>query len=152
MRGLRSGSTAPKSEREIQTEILLTFGALPWLRIWRMNTGKAYGFSLVQAAKNLLVKGNFQAGLEALRRMPLTTYGTPGAADIQGIIMHSAMGDHGVKTIGRFIAIEVKQPGNTQSNEQERWQGMVESMGGLYLVARDVADVHERLYAEGYFR
>lgn len=137
-------------EHSIQTEILLAFGALPWLRIWRQNTGKAYGFSLVSAARALLLRGNFQAGLEALKRMPLVTYGQPGASDVQGILKHSVLGLEGTRTIGRFIAIEVKRPGEEQTEEQKRWQAMVESQGGLYILATSVDDVSAALKAEGY--
>jgi len=142
-RELRSGL----SEREIQHGILMAFGARPWLRIWRCNTGKAFGFSLVAAARALLLKGNIQAGLEALKHMPLTTYGQPGAADIQGII---GPAPHCDKPAGRFLAIEVKQPGKVQTDEQRRWMAMVVAMGGLYILATSVEDVKNQLWAEGY--
>lgn len=124
---------------------MLAFGAKTWLRIWRCNTGKAFGFSLVAGARALLLKGNIQAGIEALKRMPLTTYGQPGASDIQGVIKHQAE-----TTTGRFLAVEVKRPGEKQNQEQVKWQAMVESMGGLYILATDVEDVRNRLWAEGY--
>jgi len=143
-----------KSERDIQRDILLRFGALPWLRIWRMNTGKAYGYSLVRAAVTLLLQKRIKEAIDAFKRMPLTTYGQSGAADIQGIIRMPDRFFHAAGLqpmgLGRFLAIEVKRPGETQSDEQVKWQAMVESMGGLYILATDVEDVQNKLWAEGY--
>lgn len=114
-----------------------------------MNTGKAYGYSLVQAARALLLQGNFQAGMEALKRLPLVTYGTPGAADIQGILQVYTK-EFG--TIGRFLAIEVKKPGESIEPEspQAKWREMVRAQGGLHIEAHSVEEVWHVLRAEGY--
>lgn len=135
-----------KLEREVQNAILLAFGALSWLRIWRQNTGKAYGFSQVKAALDHMMRGRFEIGMQTLRHAQLTTYGTPGAADIQGILQASRYGF----TAGRFLAIEVKGKGGKQSEEQEKWQAMIETHGGLYILAYSVEDVWAALKREGY--
>ncbi len=51
------------AEREIQRDIQLRFGALPWLRIWRMNVGmgKTLGGQMVR-------------------------FGIPGMADLTGLV------------------------------------------------------------------
>ena len=53
-----------KPEKRIQAEILLAYGALPWLRIWRNSTG--VGMSLSGDA--------------------VVTFGLKGSADIIGIM------------------------------------------------------------------
>ncbi len=98
-------------ERKIQTEILKTFGNLPWLRIWRNNTGVA------------------QAGPRMIR------FGLPGQADISGLMLPS----------GRRVEIEIKTATGRQSDDQKRFQAMIERFGGLYILARSVNDVHQAL-------
>jgi hypothetical protein len=148
-RGSSSGTS--KSEHEIQTEILLEFGALPWMRIARQNTGKAFGYSTVKAALDHMLRGRFEVGLNLLKHAQLVTYGTPGQADIQGLIEYTYIGK-GLRSmkLGRFLAIEVKKPGEKQDDDQVKWQAMIERHGGLYILAHSVADVWTVLNAEGF--
>lgn len=60
----------------------------------------------------------------------LIRFGIPGMADILGILRPS----------GRFLAIEVKSAIGRQSTQQVAFQRMVESCGGLYVLARSVDD------------
>ncbi len=134
------------SEHAIQTAILLEFGALPWLTIWRQNTGKAYGYATVKGALANFAQGRWEAGLALLKHAQLVTFGTPGQADIQGII-----GEYGWQLEkGRFLGIEVKRPGEKQTNEQIAWEAMVKRRGGLYILAFSVEDVRAALRQEGY--
>lgn len=119
-------------EKSLQDSILLEFGALPGLRIWRCNTGKAYGYSVV---KNALCRIGAESLLDT---MPLTKYGTPGSADIQGIGLS-----------GRAIAIECKSPHGVQDPRQKAWQQMFTSHGGLYILARQEEEVARALRLEG---
>ncbi|QNJ59467.1 hydrolase [Gordonia phage MScarn] len=48
---------------------------------------------------------------------------------------------------GRFIAIEVKMPGNSPSKIQERVMGRIRQAGGRVVVAYSVADALEVLRA-----
>ena len=57
-------------------------------------------------------------------------FGVVGQADISGIL-----------TGGRRLEIEVKGPTGRQSEQQRRFQAMVERYGGLYILARSVEDV-----------
>lgn len=57
-------------------------------------------------------------------------FGIPGLADILGMLRPS----------GRFLAIEVKSATGRQSTQQQAFQRMVESCGGLYVLARSVDD------------
>jgi hypothetical protein len=54
--------------------------------------------------------------------------GGPGGADLIGMLD------------GRFLAIEVKSPTGRQSPEQERFEGLVKSKGGIYLMPRSVEE------------
>jgi len=54
-----------------------------------------------------------------------------GTADILGCVN------------GKFVAIEVKQVGNKQSEIQRLWQSKVESAGGLYAVVYSVGEAVE---------
>jgi hypothetical protein len=58
-------------------------------------------------------------------------FGIPGQADIGGILAPN----------GRVLEIECKTLIGRQSPEQKHWQAMIQSFGGLYILARSVADV-----------
>lgn len=106
------------AESNVVHDILRDWGAHPRLRIWRQNTGAA------------TLNGR------------LVRFGTPGAADIQGVL----------RPAGRFLAIECKSATGKQREQQVKWQRMVEDHGGLYVIARSVADVDEALAKEGIYR
>jgi hypothetical protein len=61
-------------------------------------------------------------------------FGLVGSADILGVLKG-----------GRFLAIEVKTPQGQQSQQQKRFEAMVTSMGGLYVLARCVEDVERAI-------
>lgn len=52
--------------------------------------------------------------------------GSPGGADLIGL--HN----------GRFLAVEIKTQTGRQSDEQRRFQQLVESKGGIYKILRSV--------------
>jgi hypothetical protein len=63
-------------------------------------------------------------------------FGIPGQADISGLRLPS----------GQRLEIECKVPaGGRQSKEQRQWQTIIERFGGLYVLARSVADVEAAL-------
>ncbi len=98
------------SERDLVQAILLEFGSRPDLRLWRANTGAA------RTASGALVR-----------------FGTPGQADIMGIIAPA----------GRLL--EVKTATGRQSDAQRRWGAMILKFGGLYVLARSTDDVRRAL-------
>jgi len=57
-------------------------------------------------------------------------FGLVGSADLLGILRG-----------GRFLAVEVKTAKGRQSEAQRNFQRMVEAMGGVYVLARDVQTV-----------
>ena len=59
---------------------------------------------------------------------------TPGWPDLTGLTKR-----------GRFCGIEVKTPTGRQSPSQRAMQARIEASGGLYILARSVADVQAAL-------
>ena len=107
-----------KVEHKLQSQIMLEFGNLSWIRIWRANTGVAVG-------------GDGR----------VVRFGLLGQADISGIISPH----------GRRLEIEVKTPTGRQSKPQRAFQATIESLGGLYILARSLDDVHAAFEREGYY-
>lgn len=66
--------------------------------------------------------------------------GLKGSSDIIGLL----------KPNGQLIAVEVKTGTGKLSKEQRAFGTMVETMGGIFVCARSVDDVANRLTAEGY--
>ena len=62
-------------------------------------------------------------------------FGVPGFSDLHGILPN-----------GHAIYIECKRPvGGKQSEDQKTFQGVIESMGGTYILASSVDDVDQVL-------
>ena len=66
-------------------------------------------------------------------------FGVVGCADISGIIKG-----------GIRLEIEVKKRTGKQREAQKAFQRMIESMGGIYIVARSVDDVYKVLKTWGF--
>jgi hypothetical protein len=66
-------------------------------------------------------------------------FGIPGQADLTGLLSD-----------GRRLEIEVKSPIGRQSPEQQQYQRIIERFGGVYILARSVADVADGLRRAGY--
>lgn len=67
-------------------------------------------------------------------------FGLPGQADLTGILAHT----------GRRLEIEVKSAVGRQTKQQRRFQDMIHSFGGLYILARSVDDVEAALMQAGH--
>lgn len=61
-------------------------------------------------------------------------FGVPGQADLTGVLPG-----------GIRLEIEVKSAVGRQSPEQLAYQAMIERFGGVYVLARSVGDVWERI-------
>lgn len=59
--------------------------------------------------------------------------GNPGGADLIGLFR------------GVFVAVEIKTPTGRQSPDQIKWQRLVESKGGLYVIVRSEQDARDLL-------
>jgi hypothetical protein len=59
----------------------------------------------------------------------------PGSADLIGLIA------------GRFLAVECKSPRGRLRREQKEWLAVVERLGGIAVVAREVEDVARAIEA-----
>ena len=122
-------------EQQLVADVLRTFGAVPYMRLWRTNTGRAYGVGAVQAA----IKSG---SVEGLKRQRPIAFNTPGTADICGIISTHP-------NRGRWLAIECKLEGKKQSEEQIGWQAMMENRGAIYILAYSLDDVRRGLEKAG---
>lgn len=65
----------------------------------------------------------------------LIRFGRPGQPDIVGCYH------------GRYVAIEVKTKSGRQSPEQRRYQEIIETVGGVYILARSKDEAVEKLLA-----
>ena len=61
-------------------------------------------------------------------------YGHVGSADILGLLPD-----------GRFLAVECKTPAGTQSRPQKVFQQIIRRNGGMYVLARSVADLERAI-------
>jgi len=85
--------------------------------------------------------GAFQASYQGRQRF--VRVGSKGMSDIVGI---HPWNDHGHRPfVGRFLAIEVKNPGGAVSPEQTAFLQTVVRAGGVGFVARSCQDVVDKL-------
>jgi hypothetical protein len=107
----RGARVTPRAETKIQREILEFLGCVPG-RFTRMNS------------RVVMMPG--RGG----RQRPVR-FGEKGMADIIGVL----------KPSGRYVAIEVKRPGQHPTPEQEAFLREVGECNGIAIVARSVQDV-----------
>ncbi len=72
----------------------------------------------------------------------LVRFGIPGTPDLCGLMLPS----------GRFLGIECKTVKGRQSDDQKSFERMITKFGGLYVLARSLADVDQALAAIGITR
>lgn len=150
-----------KEEKILQDNIMLEFGSHPDIRLWRVNTGVAYGYSQTQALwstanklATMVAHGNTAAAAKSAQqifnitsKMQPTKYGIKGTADINGIVSYQRPDG---SYFARFIGIEVKSAKGKATPEQIAWGKMVEERGGIWILAFSIKDVRERLTKEGF--
>lgn len=91
-----------KSEARIQDEIRAALGAIEGLVLWRNNVGLAKHFD------------------PKTHETQTVRYGLAnGSADLIGLLN------------GRFVALEVKRPGELPTAEQQQWLQLVRNNGGF---------------------
>jgi hypothetical protein len=116
LKTLRQRRAPTRKEREIQAAILDFLRTVPGIVAWRQNTGGA----MLKGAGGVLRPVRF---------------GFPGLSDIIGWREPGA----------RFLAIEVKKPGEYPSPEQRAFLQMVHRANGVAIVAHSVQDVIDAL-------
>lgn len=121
--------TGDKSEAFVQFEILKAWGAHPRLRVARVNTGVGWFNDSGPCRKT-------DHGARPVKFNP------PGTADIVGLIAPT----------GQLLMVEVKSETGRQSDDQKRMQRVVTAMGGVYILARSVADLDAALAPLGITR
>lgn len=86
---------------------------------------------LAYGARDGLRIWRVNVGVARDQRGAVVRFGLRGMADIQGVLAPS----------GRHVSIECKSAIGRQTKEQSAWQRMIESLGGIYILARTVEDV-----------
>jgi hypothetical protein len=108
------------TEAEIQARILLAYGALPGVRLFRNTVGFGYQGDVVSESRGVVVLKNAR---------PVTFGLCPGSSDIIGWNQ------------GRFLAIEVKAKAGRASDKQNLFGEAVERDGGFFRISRSVDDL-----------
>lgn len=106
-------------ETNIQNKIMLEMSSRGAM-VWRNQTGK------------------FRAMNEPTR---IISVGQKGSADILACLPTVITLDMVGKTLGVFVAVEVKTELGKQRPDQKSWQDAFEKHGGRYILARSVHDL-----------
>ena len=70
-----------------------------------------------------------------LDKKRMTTFGVKGGGDLSGLL----------RPFGTRLEIEVKSERGRQSEQQQRFQEMIESFGGVYVLARNENEAEEQI-------
>lgn len=116
----------PPLEREIQHDIRKALGVKPGIVLMRNNVGHVKYYD----ERGSLVEFDYGLG--------------EGSADLIGCMSGCAC-PHCGKPVpwGRFLAPEIKRPGENQRPKQVEWMHMIRYNGGMYDVLRSVADAED---------
>lgn len=113
-------------ESNTQKLIMLALSKLSHVRIFRNNTASGWAGKSIQQGNDRLVKNAY----------PLKAGLCTGSSDLIGIRTITITADMVGKTIGQFVACEVKRsPKEEPTPEQINFINMVNSRGGLGFVA-----------------
>lgn len=119
------------SERKLTDEILLAASKVG-ARLFRQNTGVGWVGKIIKKTSSTIT-------LEHPR--PLHAGLCVGSSDIIGILPRVITQEDVGKTVGVFVATEIKQVNGHLSVEQERFLAMVRLCGGIAVTARCVDDL-----------
>lgn len=122
------------SEQSIVNNTAIQLAKIPGVRIWRANTGSGVGWGIVRAARGHLDSGNPGLAAKLLSHCRPVQYGVPGQADLSGIL-----GD------GRRLEVELKTSTGKQREQQERYEQMIKSHGGVYILARSAEEAEGKV-------
>lgn len=111
-------------ESHVVAGVLQVLSATPGILVWRNNTGAL-----------------FDATGRPIR------YGLKGSADILGCVRAGTVrAGSAVPPFGLLLAIELKRPGGgSQSPDQHAFEDAISRHGGIYILARSVEEVLDRL-------
>jgi hypothetical protein len=130
------------SEADIVRDIRVRIGALPDVALWRNQAGAGL---LVSKAELELIKGciesrNYRRALQMLEHLLKRHF-------VKGGLITGASDLIGVGPKGRMLAVEVKMPGGTITEEQQLFLDLVEERGGIAVCATSPEDVEEAVNA-----
>ena len=118
-----TGGMAKYAETNSQNSILLALSQAGAL-VWRNQVGM------------------FRAIDDPNRKI---TIGTPGMADIIGVVPVTITADMVGKTVGVAVGWEIKTETGQQSHKQKLWQAALERCNGIYLIARSPEQAIQQL-------
>lgn len=148
---MRKNSIRASPEATIQREILLSVGQRADCRVWRMNTAAIEfgGVTRDDCLKmlQLLEAGASQERLKEIvrgwlnRPTRLVRAGFKGQADIGGVLTVTIDG----RRVGVRLEIEVKSKTGRQTAEQKTYQRIVETAGGVYVLAKSADEANQKI-------
>ena len=129
------------SEAVLQQNIRLELGQRDDVMLFRINVGK---FRPLDGGKRVIQSAPEGTpdllGVIAVRACVINEKAR-SAAPVDGSVGDIIMPE----IFGRAFAIEVKAPRGSQREAQKRWQEAWEKRGGIYILAKSLADVYKGL-------
>ena len=123
------------TETAILKRTLIALGRIATFRGWRNNTGQAWMGAAQRIARAGLI--DVRPGDVVIRNARPVSFGLPGSSDILGLRAVTIGPHHVGMKLAQFVAVETKTESGRQSEQQKKFERMVRSLGGLYIVARD---------------
>lgn len=128
------------SESEVLTACLKHLGNRPGVRVWRNQTG-----ALPDRAGRVIRFGlTGSADIIGIRQLEFFAHGAETFDILDGVGESRRVGVRQCRRtfVGQFIAVECKSATGRVSTAQDAFARMVRSLGGLYILARDVSDLY----------
>lgn len=132
------------SEKSILNQCLVALSKVPGVRCWRNNTGQAWtGRKIVRLEPGAVIRAGQRDVL--IRDGRPIQFGLPGSGDIIGLRQVTITQDMVGQRIGQFMAVETKSEKGRQSDQQQRFEAMVNGLGGTYVLARSPEEAREKI-------
>ena len=123
--------TASPIEADIQADIRLALGRMPFVRLFRNNRGLAWMGKVVERYGSTVVIANAR---------PVEFGLTDGASDLLGLTRVTVTPDMVGQTLAVFTAAEVKRPKVAVPDHQQKFIDFVNGFGGIAGVVRSTDD------------
>lgn len=123
--------TASPIEADIQADIRLALGRMPFVRLFRNNRGLAWMGKVVERYGSTVVIANAR---------PVEFGLTDGASDLLGLTRVTVTPDMVGQTLAVFTAAEVKRPKVAVPDHQQKFIDFVNGFGGIAGVVRSPDD------------
>ncbi len=111
-----------------------TNGLTRWQRLWRCNSGAAWGGEFLKPSESFRIFGVRVPLLRNLRKIELWPVGAPDLCGFDSVVITPEMVG---RRVAVFVGAEIKAGDDKMKPEQKNWRDLIVRMGGVHREVRE---------------